>query len=886
MRPEHWLFTLPLRLRSLFRRSQVDQELDDELRDHFELKIEEYIAQGLDPGEARHAATRDLDGLTQRKEECRDTRHLNLLDHTLQDLHYAIRQLRKSPGFAFTALFVFTLGLSAAIAIFRFVDAALIQPLPYRDQSRLVSVFESSPGYVRAIVSYADFADWKRLNTVFSSLDAYAMNGGFTLTTATGAQQVPGTRASAGFFRTLGVAPALGRDFRAGEDSPSATRTAILSFAAWQKRFAGNPNVLGTSVILNGSPNTIIGVLPREFHFAPFGGAEFWTTLRSTDNCEQDRQCHNLNTVARLRDGLSIETASEQMRMIVRQLRDQYPESNRDFGSANLVPLRDLIVGDVQPILLVSLASAGLLLLVACVNISALLSVRSDQRRREFSVRRALGASSARLFRQFATEGLLLAGLGGATGVLCAAAAIRFLTSLVPVEKMDSMPYLRVLALNPRSIVFAFVISLLAGILFAIIPIARASLWGSGDGIKDGVRGNAGTAWRRFGSHLIVVEVMVAIILMVGAGLLGKSFYRLLHVDIGFRPDRLALLQLAWSPSNYSADQQKIVLERNIVDRISALPGVRSVGISLAPPIDSAWGTASFHVIGRPNHGESNEVINRQVSSGYFRTLEARLARGRYFREDEDASKPLVVIVNHSLANRYFPGEDPLGKQIYYDWDPKSPMQIIGIVEDIHEGPLEGRSSPAVYVPFNQNPAMWFAVLVRTSEPEALVFPRMTAAIHGIDPFISVSGEKAMTARIDDSPSAYLHRSAAWVAGAFAATAFVLSVIGLYGVIAYTVSQRTREIGIRMALGAERTTIYQLILKEAGRLTVFGIVLGLACSLAAATSLRDLLFGVRPWDVPIFSAVAVALGLAALLASYIPARRAASVNPAEVLRAE
>lgn len=882
MRPEKWLFTVPLRLRSLFHRRAVDQELDDELRDHLELKTEEYIARGLDPGEARRAAMRDMDGLARPKEECRDMRRVNVIDNAARDLHYALRQLRKSPGFAFTALFVFALGLSAAIAIFRFVDAALIQPLPYRDQSRLVSVFESSPGYVRGIVSYADFADWKRLNTVFSSLDGYAMNGGFTLTTATGAQQVPGTRASAGFFRTLGVAPILGRDFRAGEDTPSAARTVVLSFAAWQKRFGGNPKILGSSVVLNGAPNIIIGVLPREFHFAPFGGAEFWTTLRSTDNCEQDRQCHNLNTVARLNNGVSIEAASEQMRMIVRQLRDQYPESNRDYGSANLVPLRDLIVGDVQPILLVSLASAGLLLLVACVNISALLSVRSDQRRREFSVRRALGASSARLFRQFATEGLLLAALGGVTGLLCAAVAIRCLSSLVPLEKMDSMPYLRDLALNPRAIIFASVFSLLAGILFAIIPIAR----GRAEGINDSARGNTGTAWRRFGSHLIVVEVMVAIVLMVGAGLLGKSFYRLLHVDIGFRPDHLALLQLAWSPSKYTERQQMIELERNIVNRISALPGVHSVGISLAPPIDSAWGTASFHVIGRPNHGESNEVINRQVSSGYFRTLEARLARGRYFREDEDASKPLVVIVNHTLANRYFPGEDPLGKQIYYDWAPKSPMQVIGIVEDIQEGPLEARSMPAVYVPFNQIPATWFAVLVRTTEPEAILLPHMTAAIHSIDPFISVSGEKAMAARIGDSASAYLHRSAAWVAGAFAATAFVLSVIGLYGVIAYTVSQRAREIGIRMALGAERTAVHRLILKEAGQLTLFGIVLGLACSLGAATSLRGMLFGVPPWDLPILAAVAGALGFAALLASYIPARRAASVNPAEVLRAE
>jgi macrolide transport system ATP-binding/permease protein len=274
------------------------------------------------------------------------------------------------------------------------------------------------------------------------------------------------------------------------------------------------------------------------------------------------------------------------------------------------------------------------------------------------------------------------------------------------------------------------------------------------------------------------------------------------------------------------------------------------------------------------------------VSSGYFATLGSRILRGRGFREDEDASKPHVIIVNRTLANKYFTGVDPIGKQIYYDWNPRSPIQIIGIIEDIREGPLEGRSSPAAYVPFNQNPATWFAVLARTSEPEAVLFPHMAAAIHGIDPFISVSGQATMTERINQSPSAYLHRSAAGVAGAFAAAAFVLSVTGLYGVIAYSVSQRTREIGIRMALGAERVTLYRLILKEAGRLAAFGVVLGIACSLAAATLLRGLLFGVRPWDLPTLAAVAGSLGISALLASYIPARRAASVNPAEALRAE
>ncbi len=875
-----------IRLRSLFSRKAAEQELDEELRYHLERQIDQELAGGRPLDEARYAALQSIRDIEQRKEECRDMRRLNLIENMAQDFRYAARQLRKNPGFACTAIFVLALGISATVAIFGFVDAALIKPLPYRDQSRLVAAFESSPGDARSILSYLDFADWKRLNQVFSSIDAYALNGSFTLSTNKGAEQVPGTRVSAGFFHTLGVLPALGRDFRPDEDAPAANRTALISYSAWKNRFGGRRDVLGQTVTLNGAPTIIIGVLPADFQFALYGGADFWGNLRVSDNCEQRRQCHNLITIARLKDGVSIETASANMRSIARQLRKQYPETNRDFGSANLVPLRDLIVGDVRPILLVLLSGAGLLLLIACVNVTTLLLARSEKRQREISVRGAIGASSSRLFQQFAMEGFTLAAVGGSSGLLFADWGMRFLVGLIPVQKMDSMPYLRGLGLNFLAIFFACAISLLAAVFFAMIPIARTSLSQMIEGLKEGARGYAGTTWRRFGSNLVVVEVAIAMVLMVGAGLLGKSLYLLLHLDLGLRPDHLALLQTSWAPGRYATDQQQVALSRQIVNRIATLPGVKSVGLSTAPPVDSAWGTAFFYVAGRPNHGEHNEVLNRQVSSGYFTTLQARLLRGRYFRDSEDASKPLVVIINRTLANKYFPGEDPIGKQISYDWPAQSLMQIIGVLDDIKEGPLEGPNWPALYVPFNQNPVAWPAILVRTSQAEAPLFPKIIAAIHGIDPFITVSQGMTVTERINQSPSAYLHRSAAWLVGFFAAAAFLLSVVGLYGVVAYSVSQRTREIGVRMALGAERRTVYQLILSEAGRLTAIGVILGVACSLAAAMLLRTLLFGTPAWDIPTLAAVAAVLGISALLAGFIPARRAASVNPVEALRAE
>jgi predicted permease len=572
--------------------------------------------------------------------------------------------------------------------------------------------------------------------------------------------------------------------------------------------------------------------------------------------------------------------------LVALQLSKQYPDTNRNFTGATLVSLRDLIVGDVRPLLLVLLTGAGLLLLIAYVNVTTLLLLRSDKRRREIAVRGALGASTSRLFQQFATEGLALAAVGGLFGLVFAEGGMRFLVSLIPPEKMDGMPYFQALGMNSFTIVFACSISLLGGLLFAIIPIARTTLSKITEGLKEGSRGNAGMTWRRLGSKLVIIEVAIAMVLMVGAGLIGKSLYQLLHVDTGFRSDHLAVLSLSWPPASYATDQQKIVLERQVMDQISTLPGVKSVAVSLTPPVGPPWGTTSFHVVGQPNKGEHNEVLNRQVSSTYFATLQTRLLGGRYFLDGEDASKPLVAIINRTLANKHFPGEDPIGKHIYYDRQPQLPMQIVGVVDDIKEGPLEGEAWPTLYIPFEQKPWPSFAVLVRTSQAEASLFPNLISAVHGIDPFISISKAETMRERINQSPSAYLHSSAAWLVGTFAAAAFLLSVVGLYGLVAYSVSQRTHEIGVRMALGAQRSSVYQLVLGEAGRLTAIGVMLGLGCSLGAARLLRTLFFGVNSWDAPTLIVVAVVFSISALLASWIPARRAGSVNPVEALRAE
>jgi len=879
-----WLARMFRKLRLLARREQFNRELAEEMIFHREQRERELIGDGMPADEAHFAARRQFGN----EALLRDNSHRITglwFESIMQDFHFALRQLRKNPGFAAAAILILTLGIGASVAIFSFVDAALIKPLPYKDPARLAVLFESIPLGPRFHLSYLDYLDWKRENRVFQSLDVYAPYG-FMLQTPTGAQQADGASVSAGFFDTLGVTPILGRDFRPGEDQPSAPRTTLISYAAWQRRFGGRKDALGQTVILDGNPTTIIGVLPRNFHFAPAEPADFWASERSTGGCEKNRGCHNLFGVARLKRDVSFATAFADIKTIAQNLERQYPDSNRD-QKAFMMTLTDVVVGQVRPILLVLLAGAALLLLIAAVNVASLLLVRSERRKREMAIRGALGASRIRLIRQFVTEGVALAASAGALGIASASVAMHLFLRLIPKDMLATMPYLQEIGLNARVLTFAALVALTAGVLFSLLPALRVSLYDLREGLSEGSRGSSGTVWRRFGANLVVVELTMAVVLLVGAGLLGKSFYRLLHVDTGLEPDHLATLQVAAVGDSYNNDPQRIHLERQLQARLSSLPGVKSVAFSSRLPLGDGDGTTGFRIVGRPYHGEHNEVAYRAVSANYFSTLEARLLRGRYFAEDEDESRPSVVVINQELAKQYFPGEDPVGKQIFMgESERQAHIEIIGVVNDIQEGQLDAAPRGAIYAALNQNPVSYFAVVMRTSQLEDSLLPTAAAAIHSVDPSLAVYDPITMAERVHDSPSASLHRSSAWLVGGFAALALLLSVVGLYGVIAYSVSQRTREIGVRMALGAQRSAVYRLILREAAWLVAAGIGAGLLCSLAATVLIRKLLFDVRAWDASILASVSLALAAAALLASYLPARRAASVNPTEALHAE
>jgi len=872
------------KLSMLIGRKRFSRELDEEMAFHREQAEKEFVSSGMTAEAARYAAMRQFGNATRVKERSHEVVGFKM-ETVVQDLRFSLRQLRKNPGFALTAILILALGMGASVAIFAFVDAALVKPLPYPDPTRLVAVDESSAGFPRNNLSYADYLDWKRMNAVFSSLEVFNRTG-WALKTPTGTESIPGIRVSAGFFRVLGIRPMLGRDFQAGEDVAGASPVVLLSYRTWQRRYGGRADVVGEVVNLSGVSHTIVGVLPEEFQFALRDDAEFWEPLQPTHECDKRRSCHSLDGVGRLKDGVTVPTALAEMKRIAAQLEKQYPDSNRG-NSASVILLSEAIVGEIRPIFLILLGGAGLLLLIACVNVSSLLLVRAESRRREIAVRGALGASRNRLSRQFVTEGLTLVASGTAVGLGLAYGGMKVLSGLISKQMMTGMPFLRGLGLNAHVLEFAASLAVLAGILFSITPILHFRFSNMRDGLTEGGRGSAGTLWRRMGANLVVIELATAVVLLTGAGLLGKSLYMLLHVDTGFPTDHLAMVNVGLPDAVFSKDAQVVGFARAVVQRVESLPGVESTAITSVAPVACNCNTDWVRFVGKPYNGIHNEVNERDVSAGFFSTLHTRLLKGRYFSDSEDGSKPMVIIVNESFAKKYFPGEDPIGKKVGdTELTPKSIREIVGVVADFKDAGLQQDQWPAEYYHFNQNTDTYFTMLIRTRGDERTVLSVVAAAIHEVSKDAAVEEGTTMSEQINDSQTAYIHRSAAYLVGGFAGLALLLGVVGLYGVIAYSVSQRTREIGVRMALGAQRNSVYKLVLSEAGRLICVGIVLGLVGAVGAAMLMRSLLFGVQAWDAETLIAVAVVLGVSAMLASFIPARRAASVNPTEALRAE
>lgn len=869
-------------LTQLFTRYRRYDELAESTREHLAEKIADLMDAGLTSEQAQRTARLEFGNVTAIEERGREVWQWPQLESIFVDLYFAFRRLRRGLGFSAAAILVLTLGIAASLSIFMFVNAALLKPLPYRDSNRLVAVFGKTPSCAECSLSYADYQDWKGSNSVFSSFQIWEADA-FLLRSSAGVESLRVALVSGGFFDTLGAVPALGRLFSAADDSPTAPRTVVLPYATWQRFFGGRSDIVGQPITLDDRTYTVIGVLPRNFHFAP-RAAEIWVPIHDLGSCEKDRGCRPFYGLARLKDGVSMSAALANTNAIAAHLEKQYPQSNQG-QSALVEPFRQSILGDMRPVLLILLAGSVLLLLIAWVNIASLLLVRAERRRREMAVRGALGASFARLMQELLIESALLVGISASLGLAATWGAVGLLSSLIPERVMRGLPYFKTVGIDYRVLLFAGAVSLASLLVCTATPMSRLWMMNLRTGLASRSRSSS-DAWRRFGSHLVVVELALAIVLLVSAGLLGKSFYRILHVDLNFNPDGLATLEID-ANTGYDTPAQQLALSRRVIETVNGIPGAVTAGTVTRLPVTCNCDASPHRVLGRSWNGEQQQAVSSVVSTSYFATIQTRLLRGRFFAETDDLSHPAVAIVNRSMAEQFFPGEDPIGQTIGDDALSRDSLrEIVGVVDDIREGALNDAIRPAIYAPANQKPGTSSFLVVRTRQNPATALPAIVSAVHRIDASVGLRNEFTMAEHIRDGQASYLRSSSAWLVGGFAACALLLGVVGLYGVIAYSVSQRTQEIGVRMALGAERSSISRLILGEAASLVALGLVIGVSCALLTGRLLTSLLFGVVSWDPSIFTGISVVLGAAALMAALIPARRAAAIDPVEALRTD
>ncbi len=806
----------------------------------------------------------------------------------MQDIRYAMRQLTKSPGFASVAVLTLALGIGANTAIFSLLDAALLRPLPYDEPNRLVHLMETRTAGVwqQMEVSYPDYVDLRQNNQSFSALGGYS-GATITYSDSEKAEQVFGAFISANFLDVLGVRPALGRNFQPGADLPDGEKAVLLSYPGWQKRFGGDASVIGRTVRLNGGIHTVVGILPRDFQFAPGRSADFWLPI-SVSGWRERRNAHWFFPIGRLKPGVTQEQAQAELSAFSRQLEKQYPDSNQGVG-IQVTSLRDQMVGNVRPILLLLMGAVVVVLLVTCLNLAALQLARAVKREREFAVRSALGATQWQTLRLMLTESVVVSLLGGGLGVLLAYLALPLLVAGIPQDAKATLPFLQNLRANPTVLVFSGVVAVSVGVLFGIVPALHSSRLQLRKSLQDGTRSATGGPRHRLRDVLVVTQVALALVLLVGAGLLTKSLRKLTNVNPGFETTHLLTFSTSLPRERYPDEPQAIALESNLRSKLEALPGVKSAAMINQLPLTNAGGTSRFVLEGHRNGSDRDlwEANSREVSPNYFSTMGIPLRVGRYFDERDDAKAPHVAIINQTLADLLFPGGDPIGKRIDFTYTGQPDIwQIVGVVADENLADLDSKPAPVVYESFEQSPDSYMSVVVRTvGDPDSMA-GSVRRAMHDLDMQLPVTGLVSMDEIIAGSPAVMIRKYPAYLIGAFALLALILAVLGIYGLLAYVVAQRTRELGIRFALGAQRNDVLVPVIANGFRLTLIGIAIGGLGSLLVGRAMAALLFQVRAMDAGVFMSVATLLLVVALLASYIPARRAASIEPMQALRSE
>jgi putative ABC transport system permease protein len=805
------------------------------------------------------------------------------MDHLRQDLQYALRRLLKNPGFTTVAVLTLALGIGANSAIFSVINAVLLRPLPFPDSDRLVGIYQVWKGE-RQVMSPANFIDLRAETQTLE--DAAALDSTeFTLTGAGDPIRLRGAEVSASFFEVLRARPTLGRTFAPDENEPGKDKVIVLSHGLWQQRFGGRGDVVGSSLLLDGTPRTIVGIMPPGFSYP--AGQDLWIPIEYTENTRKARGAWFLSAIARLKPGVSPDQSASEIATLGKNLEKAYPRENTDVGFTTF-PLHEAIVGDLRPALLVLLGAVGFVLLIACANVANLLLARAVARETELAVRTALGAGRRRLIRQLLTESLVLGAAGGFAGLLIAFWGSDMLVALQP----EGIPRLNEVAIDRHAVIFTMAISLVTGLVFGAIPAFQMTRGSLSISLKEGGRGNmaaAGSA--RLRGSLIVAEMALAVMLLAGAGLLIKSFGKLQSVDPGFRPQDTLSFELSLPRTTYKEDAQIVSFFERLSHSVESLPGVRTAGGVMGLPLSGMRFNISFKVGGRPEAapGQEPAMEVRVATADYFRTLGVPLKRGRFFTEADTADSPPVVILSEAAAEKYFPDEDPIGKRIEMGWSRSTDKkraggEVVGIVGNVKELGLDEEFPAEIYLPMRQWPVGRMTIVARTAVPPMSLADEVKAAVRELDSNLPVNQIRTVEDVVAESiaqPRFYM-----LLLGVFAAVALLLAAIGIFGVMSYTVSQRTREIGIRMALGAQGGSVVSMVVGQAMALACVGLVVGVVAALALSRTMTTLLFDMSPTDPVTFATVAGVLAFVAFLASYLPARRAANVDPIEALRGE
>jgi putative ABC transport system permease protein len=880
------------RLRKHLQISKAERELDAELRFHLEMETEKNIRRGLNKEEARLAARRSFGGIEYTKEIYRDVSRFRWLEEIWQDLHYGARILLKKPGFTSIAVLTLALGIGANTAVFSVIDSVLLRELPYADADRLVMIWETHPTVHGQVGTYPDFLDWRAQSQSFQGMAAFSNKtyGKAELTSQGETFEVRGTLVSSDMFPLLGIKPIIGRNFLPEEDRSTANRVAILSRDLWQRKFSGDPDIVGKTIQLDRTNFTVVGVMGEQFPL----DTDFWLPLSHLDqNNISNRMYHSVRAIGRLKPGVIIDQARKELETIEERLQRLYPTTNTNLR-VEMDPLHHQLVGNLRPLVLLVFAAVALILLIACANVSNLLLANSAERQRELALRAALGAGRSRLVRQLLTESLALALLGGMAGLALAIFSLPVLRSSLLRIVTGKIPGLETIGINWSVLGFTFGATLLTGILFGVLPALQVSAIDLNQALKEGGKGSAGGGRRNLSRTLVVAEVALAVIVLIGAGLLVRSFQKLLQVDPGFRADHLLSLKIELPYSRYRKREQMVNFYQQLMSRIQELPGVEHAALIDRLPMAPSMAVLRFKPEGQqPDPGKLPITQSRRVDHRFFETMSIPLRSGRLFnendvfREHDPRDYKRDIIINETMARRHFPNQDPLGRHIFIrgpreEW---ISFPIIGVVGDIKDLGVDAPVEPEIYFPG----LGWESVLlIRTTVDPLSLASAVSQAVLSTDN--TLPARQAMSVEENLSASFARRRFSLNLLGTLALLALVLSGIGIYGVVAYSVSQRIQEIGIRMALGAERGDVLWLIIKRGIGPALIGVALGIIGAIALARLITNLttglLYEVQATDPSTFAAIALLLLTVALVACYLPARKAATVDPLIALRHE